>query len=272
MELVQIKLKVSNYWIVAGLFILAKLFLHFATNTNYELHRDEMLYFNMADHLSFGYATVPPVIGFLAFIVKSIFGYSVFGIRLIPALLGAASLFIIAKIVRELGGGLLALIIASSAFLFSTGFLLFDTLFTPNVIEQFIWLLTTYFIFRMVSQDNPKLWIWIGILLGLSFLTKYSVLFYILGFLISMLFSGHRKLFNSRYFYFSVVIGLIIMVPNLLWQFTHGWPVIYHMNELKRTQMANMKYLNYFIDIYSLNQASSIIWISGLLSLIFLKN
>jgi hypothetical protein len=27
----------------------------------------------MADYLSFGYATVPPVIGFLAFIVKSIF-------------------------------------------------------------------------------------------------------------------------------------------------------------------------------------------------------
>ena len=99
-----------------------------------------MLYFNMADHLSTGYATVPPVIGFLAFVVKSIFGYSVFGVRIIPALLGAVSLFIIAKIVRELGGGLLALIIASSAFIFSTGFLLFDTLFTPNVIEQFIWI------------------------------------------------------------------------------------------------------------------------------------
>ena len=36
--------------------------------------------------------------------------------------------------------------------------------------------------------------------------------------------------------------------------------------------MVNMKYINYFTDIYSLNQASSIIWISGLLSLIFIKN
>jgi hypothetical protein len=265
-------LKISRYWIVAIIFIIAKLCLHFLTNTNYELHRDEMLYFNMADHLSTGYATVPPVIGLLAFIVKSIFGYSVFGIRLIPAILGAASLFIMAKIVRELGGGLLALIIASSAFIFSTGFLLFDTLFTPNVIEQFIWLLTTYFIFRMVSQNNPKLWIWIGILLGLSFLTKYSVLYYILGFFIAMQFSSHRKLFNSRYFYISVAAGLIIIVPNLLWQYNHGWPVIFHLSELKRTQMVNMKYINYFTDIYSLNQASSIIWITGFLSLVFIKN
>jgi hypothetical protein len=272
MNSLQTKFKISRYWIVAIIFIIAKLCLHFFTNTNYELHRDEMLYFNMADHLSTGYATVPPVIGFLAFIVKNIFGYSVFGIRLIPALLGSASLFIIAKIVRELGGEILALIIASSAYVFSTGFLLFDTLFTPNVIEQFIWLMTTYFIFRMVSRNNPKLWIWIGILLGISFLTKYSILYYILGFFIAMQFSGHKKLFNSRYFYYSLIIGLIIMLPNLLWQYSHGWPVFFHMSELKRTQMVNMKYINYFIDIYSLNQLSSIIWISGLVSLIFLKD
>src|SRR5664280_3634133 len=221
--------KIDRYWIVAILFIIVKLCLHFFTNTNYELHRDEMLYFNMADHLSFGYATVPPVIGFLAFIIKSIFGYSVFGIRLIPALLGAASLFIIAKTVRELGGNILALIIASSAFLFSTGFLLFDTLFTPNVIEQFLWLLTTYLLFRMISGNNPKLWIMIGIMLGVAFLNKYSVLFYILGFIVAILFSSHRKFLNSRYLYISILIGIIIILPNLIWQYMHGWPVVYHM-------------------------------------------
>jgi hypothetical protein len=263
--------KISRYWIISILFIIAKLCLHFFTYTNYELHRDEMLYFNMADHLSAGFATVPPVIGILAFVVKSIFGYSVFGIRLIPALLGAASLYIIAKIIRELGGSILALIIASSSFIFSTGFLLFDTLFTPNVIEQFFWLLITYFIFRMVSQNNPRLWIWIGILLGLSFLCKYSVVYYIVGFFIAMQFSGHRKLFNSRYFYYSVVIGMIIILPNLLWQYKHGWPVVYHMSELKRTQMVNLTYTDYFVDIFSLNLAATIIWVTGLISLIFIK-
>lgn len=265
------KFKVSNYWIIAILFIAIKLCLHFFTNTNYELHRDEMLYFNMADHLSFGYATVPPLIGFFALIVKSIFGYSVFGIRLIPALLGAASIIIIAKIVKELGGGIYALIIASSAFLLSTGFLLFDTLFTPNVIEQFLWLLTTYLLFKMISGNNPKLWLWIGLLLGLSFLNKYSVLFYILGFFIALLFSGYRRLFISRYFFFSIIIGIIIILPNLLWQYLHGWPVIYHMSELKRTQMVNMRYINFFSDIFSLNLAGTIIWLSGLFSLLFLK-
>jgi MFS family permease len=265
------KLKIDNYWILAVLFIVVKLCLHFSTNTNYELHRDEMLYFNMGSHLSFGYATVPPLTGFLAFIVKVIFGYSVFGIRLIPALLGAASIFIIAKTIRDIGGGILALVIASSSFILSTGFLLFDTLLTPNVTEQFLWLLTTYLLFRMISKDNPRLWIWIGIILGLAFLNKYSVLIYILGFFIAMLLTDHRKLFNSRYFYYSVIIGIMLILPNLLWQYSHGWPVLNHMDELKRTQMVNMRFLNYFIEIFSLNSVSTFIWIGGLISLLVLK-
>jgi hypothetical protein len=271
MKALKPNFKIDRYWIVAILFIIVKLCLHFFTNTNYELHRDEMLYFNMADHLSFGYATVPPVIGFLAFIIKSIFGYSVFGIRFIPALLGAASLLIIARIVRDLGGSILALIIASSAFLFSTGFLLFDTLFTPNVIEQFLWLLITYFLFRMISQNNPKLWIVIAILLGVAFLNKYSVLFYIVGFLIAILFSNHRKFLNSRYFCYAIFIGILIILPNLIWQYLHGWPVVSHMGELRRTQMVNLTYSDFFIDILSLNLASSLIWITGLVSLLILK-
>jgi MFS family permease len=271
MKALKSNFKIDKYWIVAILFMIAKLCLHFFTNTNYELHRDEMLYFNMADHLSFGYATVPPVTGFLAFIIKSIFGYSVFGIRLIPALLGAASLFIIAKTVRELGGNILALIIASSSFLFSTGFLLFDTLFTPNVIEQFLWLLTTYLLFRMISGNNPKLWIMIGIMLGVAFLNKYSVLFYILGFIVAILFSNHRRFLNSRYFCYAIHIGIIIILPNLIWQYLHGWPVVYHMGELRRTQMVNLTYSYFFIDIFSLNLVSSLVWITGLISLLVLK-
>lgn len=68
---------VSRYWIVAILFMAAKLLIHFLTNTRYELLRDEMLFFNMGEHLSTGYATVPPVTGFLAFLINKIFGFSV---------------------------------------------------------------------------------------------------------------------------------------------------------------------------------------------------
>src|SRR3954452_1055677 len=94
----------NRFWQWAVLFIIIKLCLHLFTYNNYELHRDEMLYFNQGDHLSLGNATVPPFIGWIAFLVKAVFGYSVFGIRLLPAVSGAFTVVIIAKAVKEMGG------------------------------------------------------------------------------------------------------------------------------------------------------------------------
>ncbi|MGE5449072.1 MAG: glycosyltransferase family 39 protein [Bacteroidales bacterium] len=261
--------KENKYWLVAFLLIVVKLCLHFFTNTNYELHRDEMLYFNMADHLDWGYASVPPFIGLMAFLSKAIFGYSVFGIRFFPALMGAGSMFIMARIIHRLGGGIFSLVIALSSFLLSTGFLLIGSLFTPNAFEQFSWLLIIWYLFKMTSDNNPKLWIWIGIFIGLSFLNKYSVVFLAAGFVVALLLSPYRKMFYSRYFIVAIIIALMIVSPNIYWQYAHNWPVVFHMKELQSTQLVNMKTIDFLKDVFTLNLISTAIWLFGLYALLF---
>jgi hypothetical protein len=258
-----------NYWILAAVFMAAKLCIHLFTFSGYELHRDEMLYFNMGSHPAFGYLTVPPVTGWFAFLIKNIFGHSAFGIKLIPALFGAATLFIVAKTVRELGGGILALSIASVVYLITPGFLLLFSLFTPNAIEYFLWSLAIYLIFRMAKTDNPRMWIWIGIVLGLSFNTKYSVAFLIAGFFMALLISKQRKLLFSWWFASGIAAGLLLILPNIIWQYNHNWPVFNHFKELKETQISNLKYSHFFTDLFNLNSAFLLIWIFGLGTLLF---
>jgi hypothetical protein len=256
---------------MTSMFIVAKLLIHFLTNTRYELLRDEMLFFNMGEHLSAGYATVPPVTGFLAFIINKIFGFSVFGIRFLPALMGAASVCLIALIVKELGGGIIALCVAATSYLFAPGFLIVDTLFTPNAAEELIWLLVTWNIFRMVRSGNPRLWISIIIITSIGFLNKYSILFLVAGFLVAMLATGKRKLLNSKYFFLSLVIGIVIISPNLIWQYIHGWPVKIHMTELKSSQLDLLGYAAFPVSLFSFCQGSAVIWITGLAVLLFLR-
>lgn len=263
---------VNRYWKVAILFMTAKLLIHFLTNTRYELLRDEMLFFNMGEHLSAGYATVPPVTGFLAFLTNKIFGFSVFGIRLFPAIMGAVSVYLIAAIVKELGGGITALTIAASSYLVAPGFLIFNTLFTPNAAEELIWLLATWKIFSMVKSGNPRMWIPISIILSIGFLNKYSVLFLIAGFTLSLLSTGNRKLFVTKYFFTSVIIGLLIISPNLIWQYNHNWPVINHMSELKSSQLDLMGYVAFPVSLFGFCQGSVIIWLTGLIALLFVRN
>jgi len=262
---------VNKYGLVTMIFIVIKLSLHFFTNTNYELHRDELLYFNMGDHLSFGYATVPPLTGLFAFAVKSVFGYSVFGIRLFPALLGTLNIFIISQIIRQMGGGLTALVIAASSFLLSPGFLLIDTLFTPNVFEHFLWLLATWLILKITTEGRPELWLPAGLVLGISFLFKYSVVFFVAGFFIVIVFSQYKKYLRSWYFYAAIIAGIIIITPNLIWQSKHGWPVVFHMSELNRTQLSDMDPGTFLTDLFSLNLAATLVWLFGLFSLLFFR-
>ncbi len=262
----------SNYRIVAVIFMAANLCLHLLVSTNYELHRDEMLYFNMGSHPAFGYLTVPPLTGWLAFLEQHIFGYSVFGVRLIPALFSTATLFIVVNLVKNLGGGIAALLIASVTFLLIPGFLLIFSLFTPNAFEIFFWSLAIYLIFRLSVTENPRLWIWIGIVMGLSFNTKYSIAIVAAGFLPAILLFRQRKLLISWWFAAGIFVALLMVLPNMIWQFNHNWPVLYHFEELKKTQISNLKYSDFFIDLFSLNSALIVVWITGLGFLLFDKS
>jgi 4-amino-4-deoxy-L-arabinose transferase-like glycosyltransferase len=115
--------KISLYRLLTLLLVAAKLAIHLSTASAYELHRDGMLYFAEGNHLSFGYVSTPPFIGFLAFLVRVIFGYSQFGIKLFPALAGASSMIIIALFVKQLGGKNLALLAAGTGYLAAGAFL-----------------------------------------------------------------------------------------------------------------------------------------------------
>ena len=52
--------------------------------------RDELYYLACAQHLDWGYVDQPPLIAFVAWFARHAFGESLIGLRLLPALAGAA--------------------------------------------------------------------------------------------------------------------------------------------------------------------------------------
>ena len=74
--------------------------IHLVVINNLEYHRDELLYFSLGLHPAAGYATVPPMIGWIAWLMESLFGYSVFAVRLFPALISGAMIFLSASMAK----------------------------------------------------------------------------------------------------------------------------------------------------------------------------
>ena len=263
--------RISKEWLMILGLVLIKLLLHFFTNTNYELHRDAFLYYSLGEHLDWGYLSVPPLIAFFSKISVFLFGKTVFALRFFPALIGGLSVVIIAKIVKELNGSFWAIFIAASAFILSPSFLRSNTLFQPVSFNQFFWLLSAYLIVKLLKSGNSKFWIGIFIVFGIAFLNKYSITFFILSFLIALLFSEQRTLFRSKYFFIGGVLGVLIISPNLIWQYNHNWPLFVHMSELQKNQFVNVSILGFLVDQFIMNLPGLLIWMTGLCAFLFIK-
>ena len=265
------KFKISTEWLLIILFAFAKLIVHLITISNFDLHRDDYLYYALSENLDWGYFSAPPTIAFICKLATIFFGNTVLAIRFFPAVMGALCIVIIGMAVKELGGKKIAISLACLAYLLSPSYLHTNFVLQPVCFEHFYWLLSAYLILIMIRRDNPKIWIWLGIVFGLGFLDKYSMIFFGVAFAISLLISQYRNLYLSKYFIVSLIAGLIVILPNLLWQYHHKWPVLIHMSELHETQLIYVKLSDYLFEQLLFNAHAILLWLGGLFVLLFYK-
>src|SRR5436190_14533817 len=116
----------------------ANLLFHLLIANRYGIFRDELYYLACAEHLDAGYVDQPPLIAFVAWIARHLFGESLLGLRLIPALAGAATVWLTGKLARDLGGGTFAQAVAALATFAAPVFLLMHHWLTMNAFEPLI--------------------------------------------------------------------------------------------------------------------------------------
>lgn len=237
-------------------------------NPIYELHRDEYLYYEQGQHLAFGYLENPPMIGVLAFL-SSLFGGSFFWIKFWPSLFGAATLWLAVQLAKEFGGGYYAQLIAALSILFSA-YLRIHFLFQPNFLDIFFWTLSAYLLVLFINTQQANYIFLLALSLAFGWYSKYSVLFFIVALLGALLLTHHRKLFLRRQFWWASLMGCILIVPNLLWQYNYNWPLLYHMKELQETQLQNLNRLDFIKEQILMLFPVAFVWIGGTIWL--LKN
>lgn len=228
----------KNTLILLGFIIIKFILQYTAINPVYELQRDEYLHLDQANHLAWGYISVPPFTSWIAFIIK-LLGNGVFWVKFFPALFGTLTMLVVWKIIETLNGNLFALCVGAAAITFSV-LVRINTLFQPNSTDIFFWTLFFYILVKYISSENVK-WLYAaGIAAGFGFLSKYNFAFLLLGILPAILLTRHRQVFTKKAFYIAVGIAFIIVLPNLVWQYQNNFPTLHQLNELVRTQLDNV--------------------------------
>jgi len=203
-----------------------KLFLHLYVNTftAYGYFRDELYFLACGEHLAWGYVDQPPLVAVVAWAARALLGDSLFAIRFFPALSGALKLILAGLIARELGGGRFAQVLAALTVLVSGVYLAHDNFLSMNTFDQLFWTLAAYLLILILKSDSPRLWFPFGVVVGLGLLNKYSLFFFGAALVIALVFTPARKYFASPWLYAGGALALAMVLPNLLWQYRHGWP------------------------------------------------
>ncbi len=256
--------------IILIVFIALKFLLQFLLlSPEYDLQRDEYLHLDQANHLAWGYLSVPPFTSWTSYIIQ-LLGNSVFWVKFFPAVYGALTIYVVWKAIEELGGSLFALILGATCVLFSA-LLRLNTLYQPNSFDVLAWTVLYFIILKYFRTENSK-WLFIAaIIFALGFLNKYNIVFLFIGLIPSLLLTPQRKIFLQPGLYIAFGLCLLIIAPNLFWQYNNGFPVYHHLKQLAKFQLVNVERTDFLRGQLFFYLGSIPVIISSLYALLFYK-
>jgi hypothetical protein len=243
----------------------AKITLQFAGVRHYGFFRDELYYMACGEHLAWGYVDQPPLIALAAWLARHLFGHSIVGLRIFPVLAGAAVVFLTGIFTRELGGGRLAQLLAAVSLLFAPAFLAFDSFFSMNAFEPLFWLVCAWLAVRVVKGASPKVWLVFGIVAGLGLENKHTML--VFGFALAggLLLAGEWRLFRSKWIWIGACVAILLFLPNVIWEATHGWPQVEVVRNAQLYKNIPVSPLGFLAEqIVFLNPIVLPLWFGGL--------
>ena len=240
---------------------------HLLTNGRYGYFRDELYYIVCARHLDLGYVDQPPLSILLLRLSQLLLGDSLFAIRLLPALAGAAIVALTGLIAREMGGHGWAIALACAGSLCALFNLAVGNFFSMNAFEPLFWMGCVYLVVRIINGGSPTLWLWLGTLLGLSFENKHSTVFFAAGFFAALLLTSERRHFARKWIWLGGIIAFALALPNILWEAQHHWPTYELLNNIAHSNKNVALSPAQFIaqQIILMNPATLPLWIVGLL-------
>ncbi len=254
------------------IFLSAKLALHLYVNGRWSFHRDELLYLALGRHLDWGFASVPPGIGFWAWFGEAFLGDSVEAIRFIASVFGTVTVLLIAMMAKEMlpkSEGKFAVTLVGLSGLLCGASLRTSMLFMPVVFDIFYWTLLCWLFLKYINTQKSSWLLYFGAAAGLGMLNKYSILIFLFAMLPGLLLGPQRAVFLRKQLYWAAGIALLIVSPNIVWQAAHHFPVFGHMSELAATQFVHVELGDFFADQIRFYLAALPLWLAGLYFLLF---
>jgi len=259
----------ANGMLIVVVLAIAKLLFHCYFNNRYDYFRDEFDYMACGNHLAWGYVDQPPLIPFLIHACRAVLGSSLRSIRFIPAL--ASSLLVVqtAVLAREFGGRRFALLLSAITILIAPQYLSNGSLLGTNCLEPNLWMGCAYFAIVAIKRNDPRYWLWFGVVAGIGLEEKYSIALFGFGMIIGLLLTAQRRVFANFWIWLGGLAAFLIFLPNLLWNIHYHWPFVQLIHNIRAEgRDVILPFPQYFLQqTFLIDPLTAPIWITGLVAL-----
>jgi len=196
---------------------------HIIFNGQYGFHRDELDFIMNARQLEWGYVSYPPITPFFARFGLELFGESLRGLRVLPAIAQAIVMVLAGLMARDMGGKRNAQALTAFAVFIAPVSLMGGTVIMYFAFDYLWWVLVAFFTVRLLATEDDRYWLGIGAGIGLGMMTKYTMAFWVAGLVVGILVTSNRKYLRSKWLYLGAALSLLIFLPNLIWQIQHDF-------------------------------------------------
>jgi 4-amino-4-deoxy-L-arabinose transferase and related glycosyltransferases of PMT family len=203
-------------------FVLAWTFLNLVQAYFTELTSDEGYYWFYSTSLQWGYYDHPPMVALLIHAGTLLFKNE-FGVRLFTVLMSTGSLMLFYQLLpdKTVFNKRSWLLYLSFPLITYLSFIVF-----PDGPLIFFSLLFLYLFKRFINTENLITAIWLGISMALMLYSKYHAVL-VIGFTIL----ANLYLLRRPLFYLAGIIGLLLFLPHLWWQYQHHFVTFgYHLS------------------------------------------
>ncbi|MDQ1397436.1 MAG: hypothetical protein QOG64_2695, partial [Acidimicrobiaceae bacterium] len=93
-------------------------------------------------------------------------------------------------------------------------------------------------VLRIIRTGDTRLWVAVGVVVGIGLMNKHTVLFWVAGMGVGLLATPERRLLASRWLVVGGAVAAFLVLPNLVWQVQHDFATLTFLGNLRRRLLA----------------------------------
>ena len=190
-----------------------------------------------------GYYSKPPLLAWFLGGYSGLFGDSFISLKTFPLIVYFFISYAVYKLCLNLSFDKKNAKLCALSFLIIPAASLSSFLISTDLLLLLFWTISMVLLLKVIKTNSTLNFFLLGLVLGLGFLAKYAAIYFLLSLLLLLVFDrtslkGFKN--NPLGVLVFILSFIVVLLPNILWNFNNGWITLSHTSDNANLQNLNL--------------------------------